>query len=272
MTLGVGVTSRLGLEVLVINLERSPDRLRDITNRLSRAGFAFSRVAGVDGLSLEPPPWPEVDIPRYVRRHGKTCSGTEVACYLSHLAAMRAFLATGTQHGLILEDDAVFGGDLPSVLGDALLNADCWDILTLHGTHRGAPTVTRDLAGGRAIVAYWGHQTSAVAYLINRRAAQVLVDRLLPISLPLDHAFTRSWETGVRFRGILPYPVSPAGTPSTIQAGRKLPSWRRGPTVLFRSATAVQRILHNALREKVWSPALRLVWRPRLDSNQRPAA
>ncbi len=42
------------------------------------------------------------------------------------------------------------------------------------------------------------------AYLINRNAARRLVSKALPIKLPLDKYFTRSWEFDLKFTGVEP--------------------------------------------------------------------
>ncbi len=53
-----------------------------------------------------------------------------------------------------------------------------------------------------------GRLKGAGAYLIDRRAAETLLARLLPMRLPYDHAIDREWFWGLRAGYILPFPVS----------------------------------------------------------------
>ena len=53
-----------------------------------------------------------------------------------------------------------------------------------------------------------GRLKGAGAYLIDRRAAETLLARLLPMRLPYDHAIDREWFWGLRAAYVLPFPVS----------------------------------------------------------------
>ncbi len=252
-----GEAGRLdGLEVYVLNLDRSPDRLADIAGRLTRLGLPFTRVPAVDGQAIGLLPWEGFDADLYRWRHGKVPNPGELGCYLSHLATMRQFLGSGGEYALVLEDDAVFDDDFVSVLRDAIANADAWDILTLYGNRLGAPMATRRLDGGRSIVGFWLTQTGTVGYLINRDGARACLATLMPMSLPIDHALTRSWETGVRFRGLVPFPLSTKKGPSTITLVRRFPHWRRAPALIFRGLTFAERVVHHLIRDPIWLPPL----------------
>jgi glycosyl transferase, family 25 len=245
-----------GLEVYLINLDRSPERLADIATRLARLGILFTRVPAVDGRAMGPPPWEGFVYRRYRWRHGKVPNPGELGCYLSHLAAMRRFIDSGREHALILEDDAIFGDDFVSVLKTAVANADAWDILTLYGNRLGAPMTTRHLDNGKRIVGFWLNQTGTVGYLINRRGARACLDTLMPMSLPIDHALTRSWETGARFRGLVPFPLSTKTGPSTIMSSRRFAHWRRAGVFVFRGITIAERVAHHLIRDPIWLPPL----------------
>lgn len=108
-----------GLHVQVINLDDSEDRLANILTLLAAAGLDFVRCPAVDGRG-------QTTLPGYVPMlawlwFGKTLSGGEVGCYLSHLRAARAFLDSGLPFGLVLEDDATpepgFAAALDALLG-----------------------------------------------------------------------------------------------------------------------------------------------------------
>jgi len=120
---------------LVINLDGSDDRLRAISAALGRAGVAFDRLPAVDGRARPSDAFPDYDGDRAMRPMGRGLMGGEIGCYLSHLAAARAFLDTGAPYGLVLEDDAAPVSDLCRVVArtvDFLDAADpAWRIVNL---------------------------------------------------------------------------------------------------------------------------------------------
>ena len=77
----------------------------------------------------------------------------------------------------------------------------------------------RALGSAHHLVAHLTRTTSSAAYVVNRRAAETLMQSMRPITEQVDHALDRPWETGLRVRGIRPMPVvlAPvAATTSTI--------------------------------------------------------
>ena len=76
--------------------------------------------------------------------------------------------------------------------------------------------------------------------LFNRHAAKVLVDKLLPMRLPYDHALERVWLFGFKLRVVTPSPCpSDTGLATTIGDRThlrkfKLPVYQRLPAMLFR--------------------------------------
>ncbi|GBL24298.1 hypothetical protein EMGBS6_10830 [Opitutia bacterium] len=142
----------------------------------------------------------------------------EVGCYLSHLKAMETFLRTDAPWCVILEDDVEVLPACGEVLR-ALAERNDWDLVKLFNFHSGLPVKKRALAGGHHLVVHLTRTTSSAAYVVNRRAAETLLQSMRPITEQVDHALDRPWQTGLRVRGIRPMPVvlAPvAATTSTI--------------------------------------------------------
>lgn len=250
---------------LVINLDRSPHRLGSIRAQLDAAGIAFERFAAFEGRALSPEQLARVDAPTYARSHGKEPTAGEMGCYLSHLEAMRAFLATGHEHCLILEDDAQVPPQARQVVNAVVAASAPWDMVMLYGNHKAQPAVTAELGDGWRLVGFFGKQTGAVAYLLNRRAAQAYVDHLLPMRLPIDHAFGEAWHWGLRIRGVNPFPVGchhELGS-DIGKTGRKFRWYRRMSAYRLRLATDLRRIAYHLLRDPIWLEALLRRWRGR---------
>ena len=244
------------IKAYLINLDRSPERLAAMTARLAALGLPWVRVAAVDGRLFGPLPWPGYDHRAYDRNWGKAHHPNEVGCYLSHVRALEAFLADTASFGLILEDDCVFDEDLPAVLDQLAGRAAGWDVVKLAGYHSGMPALVERLRNGRRLVVFLQRQTGSAAYLVNRSAAAAYLARLLPMSVPYDHAFDQVWRFGLLLRGVLPLPVHPVRGESAIGYGQglgdKKPWYRRGSVLVYRARTETRRVLHYLFTDTRW--------------------
>jgi glycosyl transferase family 25 len=237
---------------LVINLDRSPDRLTRISRHLEDLGRVFMRVAGIDGVAL-PEPLPGIDRDLFRTCHGRELRGTDAGCYLSHLRALSMFLATGHRYGVILEDDILLSREAVRLI--EMLTADGarddWDMVKLTGNGTTRRLNLRRLDGVFRLSVLWTRLPGAAGYLVNRRAAEAYVERLLPMAVLYDHAFDRGWALGLRVRAITPFPAIGVRTPSsgvsTIGGpGRprlKVKGWRKGLTLWWRTKTEVFRVV-----------------------------
>lgn len=230
----------------VINLDRSVDRLAAMEQRLARIGLPWQRVRAVEGRELDWRRCPEIDVPGYERRHGKTLVGSEAGCYLSHLDAMRAFLRSNADYALLLEDDADFPPNFVPLLHQLLHHASDWDIVKLSSFHSGTPVPLAPLVQPYRLAVPLSRHCNSNSVLINRQAARVLLRRLLPMRLPYDHALERAWLFGLKLRVVSPSPCpADTGLTSTISLGprvqRKFPWYQRGPAMVYRLVTELCR-------------------------------
>jgi len=233
-------------QAFVINLDRSADRLAAMEQRLARTGLGWQRVRAVEGRELDLRRCPEIDVPGYERRHGKTLIGSEAGCYLSHLDAMRAFLRSSADYALLLEDDADFPPNFVPLLHELLRHTSAWDIVKLSSFHSGTPVPLVPLIGPYALAVPLSRHCNSNSVLINRHAARVLLRRLLPMRVPYDHALERAWLFGLKLRVVSPSPCpADTGLASTISLGtclqRKFPLYQRGPAMAYRLVTELSR-------------------------------
>lgn len=250
-------TSRM--RAYILNLEAAKDRWAALSGAFEVIGFPVTRVPAVEGAKL-PLPVPEYAEGRYRWFHGRPTNVREVGCYLSHIAACRAFLATSDEHGLICEDDLVLGPDFRTVLEAALRRCGSWNILRLTGLSAGHAVRVQALGGGYALCVNFGRLKGAGAYVVDRAAAQAFVARLVPMWLPWDHAFDREWCFGLRAASVQPFPISQtdSGFKSSIQKSsrRPLPSWRRWFTTHpYQAVNEVSRWLFRGVSWLRWKVA-----------------
>lgn len=103
------------MQLYLINLDRSPDRLAWITKRFNQLSISPCRIPAVDGKQLnsqELERWERVRHPTFGMGPG------EVACFLSHRRAWQTFIDDGEKWCFIAEDDIHPSDHLPSFLED----------------------------------------------------------------------------------------------------------------------------------------------------------
>lgn len=239
-----------GLISLLINLDRSPQRLAQMADRLDRHKLAWKRVSAVEGKLLDLETDPRVCAASYASKHGKVLNPAELGCYLSHVKCMEVFLQDPeAKYALILEDDVDFAPDFGAVIESVIGRSAEWDMVKLSGFHTGTPIGGIPLRGGRRLSPMLSRHTGSAAYLVNRKAAQSYLEHLLPMSLPYDHAFDQGWKLGIKTRLVHPLPTQLDWAPSTIGDATnrypKFPWYKRFGTYFYRARTELQRLSYG---------------------------
>lgn len=190
------------LGVFVINLDRSIERYASVEGPIKALGYPTERISAVDGKALPPEELARVaDWDGFAKRFSKPAQAGMIGCSLSHFKAWEALLKSPYAYGLIFEDDVSFDGDaMKTVLADLVHHK--WDICMLSISHRGMPLTVAGLPLGHKLCVYLADVTHGSGYLINRKAAEALLTKALPIRMPIDHYFTRTWEFGLTLTGV----------------------------------------------------------------------
>jgi len=96
------------INTYIINLKRSPERWQSIHNHLTALNIAHERVDAVDARLLK---FPASSYNKQINNkvYFLPLKDAEVACYLSHVAALRQFVENESiTHAVVLEDDVEF--------------------------------------------------------------------------------------------------------------------------------------------------------------------
>jgi hypothetical protein len=193
------------LPVYVINLKDRPDRWRACEENLgSLDAFPIVRIEAVDGRALDPSTLPPD------RTRG------EVACFHSHLEALRRIAEARFPYGIVVEDDV----DMPlaraaPAIRTAMEDAPAgWQALCLGANHV-QPSSTHV---GRGLVKLGGDLYGAHAILYAKETARTLLDATHNLGCPWDF-----WVHGALGRMFVAHPAiarTRAGGDSSTQSIR----------------------------------------------------
>lgn len=252
-----GTVQLENLAVYLINLERSDGRRADMVARLAALGLDYTWFRAIDGRAEWDRLTQTLDAEAFERNTGRQVMKGEIGTYHSHLGAWQAFLDSGKNVALILEDDVVFHDDFLSALSVALNSDDQWDFLKLNKIRAKHP-VRQSRLGRYDLNAYIGAATGLGAYLITRDLAARLMPEMLPITRPIDHELDRSFVHDFRHLGLEPFPSHvDDGNESTITGKsfsevKKFAACQRLPNYALRMRNLFGKILHMAKRGMLW--------------------
>ncbi len=196
------------LHVLLINLDSSVERLERMKVRLAHFSIEFERVKAISKDTLQYTE-KEFDDNLFKKRFGKKVMDTEICCYFSHKKAIDTFLSANKQYALILEDDMIFDDDCFDVIKELIEDKFDWDFIKLNASRDGkglSGWVVKNLSNRRKLCASMFPKLKSGAYLINRKAAERLSKRLLPMSVPFDHEMIKFYKYGIRQYSVFPSP------------------------------------------------------------------
>ena len=199
------------LRAFVINLDRRPDRMDALAPRLDALGIAWERLPATDGGVVA-----EATLQRrFVARGplGRLGRG-DMACTLSHLAALERFLAGDAPAAVILEDDVEIADDLPELMATLDWLPENTDLVKLDRYMTrglvillGRPT---GAFGGRALRPLLSRHAGGAGYLVTRRgAARILAMCRASIPVPIDHLLFNANVSPVA-RALAPLQMYPA--------------------------------------------------------------
>jgi glycosyl transferase family 25 len=162
------------MKCLVINLDRSGDRLAHITSEFAKIDVPFERV-------------PAIDVHAVIRASKLT--NAETACFLSHRRCWQIIADGADQFGAIFEDDVVFSDEAGSLLADTSWVPRDADIVKLE-TFFVAVRLGRQqtsLGNGYSLVSLSGTHVGAAGYIVSKAAAQRLLRWTKRLKAPVDH-------------------------------------------------------------------------------------
>jgi len=195
------------VNLYVINLDRSVDRMEQFAKDFASFPIPFIRVPAIEGGTLTIP-IENYEAPMFFLYVGREATPGEIGCYFSHLKALRMFLESGKEFAFICEDDAAPTPECYAGIEQAIAHSESWDLLRLYSRRQKASLSVsyRSLTSIHALCTSIYGMSDAAAYIVRRRAAEILVQKLVPMTCQYDNALFQG-RRGVREATVFPYCV-----------------------------------------------------------------
>ncbi|MBN9218246.1 MAG: glycosyltransferase family 25 protein [Mesorhizobium sp.] len=230
------------MKYLLINLDRSPERLQHMTAEFTRIGIGFERVAGVDAMDH-----PDLVLqPQHAIHANRPLSGSEIACLHSHRECWKIIARGDAPYGAVFEDDMVFSARAGVLLADMeWVPADA-DVVKLETFFSRTVVQRRKASAGHGFSTtrlHKGHP-GAGGYLLSRRMACDFLAATEGLNIAVDDLIFNP----VFSAGRATYQLMPALCAQDQFVGERLPS------LLDRERDAAR--MASGLMTKYRSPAI----------------
>jgi glycosyl transferase family 25 len=213
------------VNLLVINVARADVRRNAMAAALRAIGQPFEILEATDGSCLnaehraQADPWRR----RWITPYPLT--DNEIACYISHLRAMRHLLADAADQMLaVLEDDVLISPDLPAVLQAIETCGKSFDFIDLHRNfkHNEIFVQCHGLLPGYALGRVGYTHMRTLGYVVSRQGAETFLTRTRRLVHAVDKSLHRYWANGLDIYGLeRPVIVPDEVIPSSIDETRE---------------------------------------------------
>lgn len=199
-----GVALPDGMTVVVINLDRSPDRLAQMGAQLDAHDIRWTRFPAIEPDEESLAQDKRVNQIRAVQLYGRKLSKGEVGCYLSHMSVLKTFLESDHRFLLVLEDDVVLSRDGLAMAAylcgpDAAIPSTDWHCANLSETYP-KRRVVRGRFGDVIIYRAYHFPMLASGLIWTGSGAEAMLNFFdaLGICGPVDHELRRLlWHSGM---------------------------------------------------------------------------
>jgi len=200
--------------IRVISLARSVDRRQAFMQMAGSTTLDWAFFPACTGIT-EPLRY---DDRVAVRRCGRPLSPAEIGCYTSHFKIWEWLANSDYDQAIIFEDDVIVDWAIIERLAINRLSDYGIDLLRLHISYpfRWNMVQYRLLSPNTHLVRIVGNVLGAVAYLLTKTAARILVSNYSVVAAPLDWVLARYWEHRIIGYCMFPFPVIERHGPSTI--------------------------------------------------------
>lgn len=192
------------MKIYIINLESAHDRRESMVSQAKRFGLSFELIPAVDGRRI-----PVNLLSILKKEYSYAVTPGEIGCSLSHLTIYKALAFSDDDCALVLEDDVFIPEDISQFLNEMerkiSKNSPCIYLLSKVNQYN-SKTIS-EISNGHSIHDVYNAAFSH-AYIINKPAARVLLDKLFPVWCVADQWQTFREFGFIRLYGIVPEYIS----------------------------------------------------------------
>lgn len=215
------------MDLYFINLSRRGDRREAMEKQAQRLGLDLTRLEALDARTAEMGElehWFQEGGPLGVIPKGDQC------CSLSHRIAWTRLVESGAAYAAVLEDDVSLSMRAPQVLKNAGWIPQGIDLIKLEHYGPAGQSVLlsdfRDVGQGFRLGRMRSRHTGAAAYILSRRAAQLLL-QITRFDLPVDHLLFNPNNSRI-FAELRPWQLLPTVARQQQEDGSDIEGWRMG--------------------------------------------
>jgi glycosyl transferase family 25 len=170
--------------IYVINLDKSKDRLNNVSDSMRKFNLSFFRFPAIDGYQLN-----YQELKNRVSTLGRTILSNYgmIGCALSHMQLWNNLKNDMVDYYLIMEDDIILGNDFIDKVNkiEKYKNEIDFDIISLHCLFR-TPFDTKKMQYEDLVLVRSPFPLSTTAYIISKRGACKLLSMINKINYHID--------------------------------------------------------------------------------------
>jgi len=173
------------MQVYLINLDRSPVRLRFFQEQAISVGIEFERIPAVDGRQLSAEERDAAVAPEF---EFQPINANEIGIFMSHKLVWQKLIASGKPRAAVFEDDAVLSQSIRSVLEAIDSDEPNFDVVKLETTLRQVVCArqTETLQSGNVLQKLLTWHGGTAGYVISVDCAQRLLGMKEQLADPID--------------------------------------------------------------------------------------
>jgi glycosyl transferase family 25 len=170
--------------IYVINLDKSKDRLKNVSENMKKLNLSFTRFPAIDGSKVDP-----TKLKHLVSFWGRTILSNYgmIGCALSHKELWNRLKNDNVDYYLIMEDDFIFDNDFINKVNkiEKYRNNIDFDIISLHCLFR-TPFDRKIIKFEDLILVRSPFPLSTTSYIISKRGAYRLLTMINKVNYHID--------------------------------------------------------------------------------------
>jgi GR25 family glycosyltransferase involved in LPS biosynthesis len=131
------------MNIFVINLERSADRLASMSAQFDALKMSWERFPGKDGRELPPEELSQYSEKEALQLIGEPMTRGQIGALLSHINVCKRIVEDKLPYALVLEDDVILPANLNDILQEPWITSGTWDYVNLSYEYLSIRRMTR---------------------------------------------------------------------------------------------------------------------------------